>query len=160
MSTVYERNRSLSELQWIMTARKIRIEIDQIAHSEKVIPKSWRFTHAVRLCDIAADLVHHTRAAYDRYPSSALALRERKHFVQLAIDDCYYLVDDLQNLKDVGLPINLNRFERIAELLDQEIGLLKGLKRNARLTGSKTVEERMAKLEMELADLQALKDGE
>lgn len=49
MSGVYKRNRTESELQWVMTARKIRIEIDQLAHSEKVIPKSWRFTHALRL---------------------------------------------------------------------------------------------------------------
>ena len=158
MSGVYKRNRTESELQWVMTARKIRIEIDQLAHSEKVIPKSWRFTHALRLCEEAASLVHNVRAAYNRYPSTALAVRERKHYLQLAIDDCTYLVEDLQELRDVGLPINLNRFDTIAGLLSDEIALLKNRKNGTRLTGKASPEERMARLEMELADLRGMVD--
>jgi hypothetical protein len=160
MSGVYVRNRSLSELQWIMTAKEIRKEIDQIAHSEKVIPKSWRFTHALPLCEEAKNLVHHTRRAYDRYPNTAKNVRERKEFLTLALDDCYDLVDDLQELKDVGLPINLNRFKKVADMLDAEIGMLKGLRKNTRLTGKAPVEERIAKLEMQLADLRGLEADE
>ena len=160
MSGVYERNRSMSELQWVMTARKIRVEIDQIAHSEKVVPKSWRFTHAVPLCKAAKNLVHHTRRAYNRYPSTAKNVRKRKKFLKKVIDDCYDLVDDLQELKDAGLPVNLNRLKKVADMLEEEIGLLKGLKKNTKLTGKASIEERMAKLEMELEDLRKLRDGE
>lgn len=153
MSGVYEKDRSLSEPQWVMTARIIRVEIDQLAHSDKVIPKSWRFTHAVPLCEEARSLVFHVRAAYRRYPNTARLLLQRKDYFKLALDDCDDLVEDLQELKDCGLPINLNRFDRIAGLLNDEIALLTTKYKNAKLIGGKSVEERIAKKEIELAEL-------
>ena len=160
MSGVYEKDRTLSPLQWMTTARDIRVEIDQIAHSDKIIPKSWRFTHAVPLCKSAKRLVRHTRKAYNRYPNTAKNVRKRKKFLQKAIDDCFDIVDDLQELKDVGLPINLNRFKKVADMLEAEIGLLRGVKNNTRLTGKAPIGERISKLEMELADLRKIEaDG-
>ena len=156
MSGVYERNRDMSRFQWVYDARQIRHEVDRLARSEKVIPKSLRFSHGLRLCDHAARLVECCRKAYDRYPSTARLVLERKHWMQEAIDECWMIVEDLQNLRDEGFPVDLNMFDRVAGLLDEEITLLAKWRNNTKLTGKAPIEERMALKEAEIDDLRAL----
>ncbi len=57
----------------------------------------------------------------------------------------------------VDSPINLNRFENIAEMLEKEIALLRATKNGARLTKD-TVGERISQLELELAELKRLNE--
>ena len=156
MSGVYERNRSTSALEWMTCAREIRKEINRLVRSEKVVFKSQRFTFGTSLFEIARDLTRHTRAAYDRYPNTPRSVLERKHYLQLAIDDCYYLEEELQFLKEDNEQLNLNRLAAIADLLEMELGELKKAKNNTRLTGKQTVDARIEKLEAELADLKEL----
>ena len=156
MSTVFQRNRDMSKLEWVWCAREIRHEVDSIARSDKIIPKSARFTHATKLCDHAASLVYNVRRAYLRYPNTPRGVVERKRYFQEAIDDCWFIVEDLQNVKDEGYPINLNRFERVAELLDKEIRILTSWKRNTKLTGKATIEQRIEQKQLEIAALQDL----
>jgi len=82
--------------------------------TEKIIPKVARFTHATRLCDHAAALAYDVRRAYNRYPNTPQGVMERKRYFQKALDDCWFIVEGLQNIKDEGYPINLNRFDRVA----------------------------------------------
>jgi hypothetical protein len=156
MSGVFQRNRDMSKLEWVNTAREIRHEVDSLARSEKIIPKAARFTHATRLCDHAAALAYDVRRAYNRYPNTPQGVIDRKRYFQEAIDDCWSIVEDLQNLKDEGYPINLNRFDRVAELLDKELRILTSWKRNTKLTGKATLEQRMEQKQLELASLQEL----
>lgn len=159
MSGVYERNRSTSPLEWVAKARVIRREVNAIVRSEKIIHKSMRFTYGVGLFEMARDLSRHTRAAYDRYPSTPRGVLERKHYLQLAIDDCYYIVDELQSIRDDGYDINLNRLASIAELLDEEIAMLKNVKNNTKLTGKLTLDARIERAEQELADLREIAEA-
>lgn len=159
LSGVYERNRSTSPLEWVACAREIRKEINKLMRSEKVVFKSMRFTYGTSLFEMARDLTRHTRAAYDRYPNTPRGVLERKEYLQLAIDDCYYLAEELQFLKEDNESLNLNRLTTIADLLDKEIGILKNTKNNTRLTGKQTVDARIEKLEAELADLKELEQS-
>ena len=118
-----------------------------------------RFTYGTSLFETARDLTRHTRAAYDRYPSTPRGVLERKRYLQLAIDDCYYLEEELQFLKEDNDQLNLNRLTAIADLLNKEIGILKNTKNNTRLTGKQTVDARIEKLEAELADLKKLAES-
>ncbi len=156
MSGVYERNRNMSPLEWMVCAREIRKEINRLVRSEKVVFKSMRFTFGASLFEMARDLTRHTRAAYDRYPNTPKGVLERKQYFQLAIDDCYYLEEELQFLKEYNASLNLNKLVTIADLLDKEIGILKKTKNNTRLTGKQTVDMRIEKLEMEIADLKEM----
>ena len=63
---------------------------------------------------------------------------------------------DMQCLMDMGLPVNANRFEALADMVEEEIGLLKGARKNVRVTGSKTTADRIAEAEAELERLRAL----
>lgn len=158
MSGVFERNRDMSKVEWVWCAREIRHEVDRLARSEKVIPKSLRFSHGLRLCDHAAGLVSAVRSAYLRYPNTATGVIERKRYLQEALDECWMIVEDLQNLKDEGFPVNLNDTDRVVDLLDHEVSLLRSWKNNTRLTGKAPIEERIAKKQAELDELRALSD--
>lgn len=96
MSGVYERNRSQSALEWVKTAHDICNEVDDLCKSEKVITKSRRITFGIRLFDYATSLSEHVRCAYNRYPNTPKGVRDRKDYLQLAIDDCYHIEDLLQ----------------------------------------------------------------
>ncbi len=156
MSGVFERNRDMSRVEWVWTAREIRHEVDSLAKSEKVIPKAARFTHATRLCEHGANLVYEVRRAYLHYPNTPRGVIDRKKYFQRAIDNCWFIVEDLQNIKDEGYPVNVNRFDRIADLLDKEIRLLTSWKRNTKLTGKATIEQRIEQKQLEIAALQDL----
>ena len=155
MSGVYERYRNISDKEFFKNAIDIRVEITKLMASDKVVPKSYRLMSAVPTVATARELVNNIETANAFYPNTAYNVQQRRHYLTLAIANCYHLVQDLQTLKDIGLPINLNRFERVAELIEKEIALLRATKKAVKLTGD-TVEQRIAKLELELDGLRGL----
>ena len=157
MSGVYERYRSLSDKEFFKNAISIRVEITRLMASDKVVPKAYRLMSAVPTVATARELVNNIETANAFHPNTAHGVLQRKHYLTLAIANCYHLVQDLQTLKDIGLPINLNRFENIAEMLEKEIALLRATKNGARLTKD-TVGERISQLELELAELKRLNE--
>ena len=70
--------------------------------------------------------------------------------------NCEQLMLDMQCLMDIGLPVNANRFEELAAMVEEEIKLLKGARKNVRVTGKKSTEERIAEAEAELERLRSL----
>ena len=66
--------------------------------------------------------------------------------------------EEIPNLviMDIGLPVNANRFEALAGMVEEEIKLLKGARKNVRVTGKKTTDERIAEAEAELERLRSL----
>ena len=52
--------------------------------------------------------------------------------------------------------MNANRFEGLAAMVEEEIKLLKGARKNVRVTGKKSTEERIAEAEAELERLRSL----
>ena len=70
--------------------------------------------------------------------------------------DCEQLMLDMQCLMDIGLPVNANRFEALAGMVEEEIKLLKGARKNVRVTGKKTTDERITEAEAELERLRSL----
>lgn len=156
MSGVYESDRSPSAQDHMALARQIRIEVTSLMSSDNVVPKRKRFLVAVPTVETARNLTYHMEAAEGFYPSTAHGVIWRKHYLTLAIADCHQLVQDLQLLPDMGMPVNVNRFENIANLLEKEIDTLKTRRHNTKLTGKKSPSEKIAKLQAELAELYEL----
>ena len=67
--------------------------------------------------------------------------------------DCEQLCLELQSLIDMGLSIDINKIEPIIDMVEREIALLKGARKNVRLVGKQTVEEKIRDAEEELARL-------
>ena len=155
MSEVHARSRSLSQYEFYNTALKIYVEVSRLAHSDKVIPKSWRFTHALPLVELARSLVRNINRADQFYPNTAHNVQKRRDHLTLAVADAEQLVIELGLLPQL-LPVAVSRFQRVADLVESEIGLLKGARKNVRLVGRQSVEQRIAGLEEQIAELRAL----
>ena len=163
MSGVYQRNREVSEYKFFTQAIAIRVEVNKLMASSSVVPKAYRLLNAVPTVETARSIVYNVNRADCFYPNSSFNALERKRYLTLAIADCEQLMLDMQCLmdiglpvNDIGLPVNANRFEELAAMVEEEIRLLKGARKNVRVTGKKSTEERIAEAEAELERLRSL----
>ena len=154
--SVLRKDRNVSDREFIKNAISIRNEVTRLMASQKVVPKSYRLLCAVPAVETAKSLVDNVIRADTFYPNTAHGVVYRKHYLTLAIADCYRIMQDMQSLKDIGLPINVNVFENLADMVDREIGLLKGTRKSARLAKSAPIEEQVERARMELAELEEL----
>ena len=146
MSGVYQRNREVSEYKFFTQAIAIRVEVNKLMASSSVVPKTYRLLNAVPTVETARSIVYNVNRADCFYPNTSFNALERKRYLTL----------DMQCLMDIGLPVNANRFEELAAMVEEEIKLLKGARKNVRVTGKKSTEERIAEAEAELERLRSL----
>ncbi len=156
MSGVYQRNREVSEYKFFTQAIAIRVEVNKLMASSSVVPKAYRLLNAVPTVETARGIVYNVNRADCFYPNTSFNALERKRYLTPAIADCEQLMLDMQCLTDIGLPVNANRFEALAGMVEEEIKLLKGARKNVRVTGKKTTDERIAEAEAELERLRSL----
>ena len=156
VSGVYQRNREVSEYKFFTQAIAIRVEVNKLMASSSVVPKTYRLLNAVPTVETARSIVYNVNRADCFYPNTSFNALERKRYLTLAIADCEQLMLDMQCLMDIGLPVNANRFEELAAMVEEEIRLLKGARKNVRMTGKKSAEERIAEAEAELERLRSL----
>ena len=156
VSGVYQRNREVSEYKFFTQAIAIRVEVNKLMASSSVVPKAYRLLNAVPTVETARCIVYNVNRADCFYPNTSFNALERKRYLTLAIADCEQLMLDMQCLMDIGLPVNANRFEELAAMVEEEIKLLKGARKNVRVTGKKSTEERIAEAEAELERLRSL----
>ena len=156
MSEVHARNRNVSQFEFYNTALDIFVEVSKLAHSDKVIPKAWRFTHAQPLVGMARSMVYNINRADQFYPNTAHNVIQRRDYLTLAVADAEQLAIEFGLLPKMGLPVNMNRFEAIADMIEREIALLKGARKGVRLTGRQSIDQRIAGLEEQIAELRAL----
>lgn len=129
-----------------------------VASYSIAFPKTYAGPPLAR-CRIALTgrgIVYNVNRADCFYPNTSFNALERKRYLTLAIADCEQLMLDMQCLMDIGLPVNANRFEELAAMVEEEIRLLKGARKNVRVTGKKSTEERIAEAEAELERLRSL----
>ena len=154
MSSVLQRKRSVSDREFYKNAIDIRVELTRLACSESAVPKRYRVILGAPMVETAKSLVDNIAKAEEFYPNTAHGVLYRRHYLTLAIADCHRIVQDVQTLKDIGLPVNLNRLTDLADMIDREIALLKGTRKSVRLTGSVPIEERIAQARANLAELE------
>lgn len=144
------------EYKFFTQAIAIRVEVNKLMASSSVVPKAYRLLNAVPTVETARSIVYNVNRADCFYPNTSFNALERKRYLTLAIADCEQLMLDMQCLMDIGLPVNANRFEELAAMVEEEIRLLKGARKNVRVTGKKSAEERIAEAEAELERLRSL----
>ncbi len=136
MSGVPERLRNLSSFEFYNTAVELRVEVLGIITSS-AIPKSHRFTFAVPMAETARSVVYNIVKGQAFYPSSPENVAARKRHYTLAIADCEQLYQDAQAYLEMyrrkGDIQHAGAFERMAELVDSEVKLLKGARSGVKL---------------------------
>jgi len=124
LSGVYKRNRSLSSCQFYMGSVKVRAEVIRLSASN-AIPKSQRFTFVQPMCMSARDAVYNIVRSNAFYPNTDENVYWRKYYLTLAIADLNMLLQDMQCLLVSGSNVSPSRLERIVEMIDDEVVLLK-----------------------------------
>ena len=156
MSNVYQRKRSISEYEFFNTALKVKVEANRIALNESIIPKRYRLTNGLPLVDMARSAVYNINRADQFYPNSSFNVLQRRKYLSLAIADCEQLCLELQSLLEMGRPIDVAKLEPLIDLVEQEVALLKGARKNVKLVGKQSVEDKIRDAEQELDRLRGL----
>ena len=75
--TVLARKRSLSRMEFFIKAQAIYAETARLAHKESVVPKSYRFTFGVPMCNAALSMVENIERSDAFYPNTSWGVIER-----------------------------------------------------------------------------------
>lgn len=167
MSGVYARKRSLSEYEFYNLAIGIKVGINKLAMRESVIPKRYRFTNAIPLIDMSRSAVYNITRSDEFYPNTSSNVQKRREYLTLAVADMKMLCIELQTLVEMGRSddpssppvinaIDINKLEPFIDMAEREIALLKGARKNVKLLGKQTVEDRIRAAEDELERLRGL----
>lgn len=89
MSNVYKRFRGETEIQFIMTALDLQVEITKYVISRKYIPKAARLIVGLPLVEKIDEMVDNITFANSIYPKTQTELDLRKEYQQKAIINCY-----------------------------------------------------------------------
>ena len=153
--SVYEGDRSDSALKFYWNAIELRTEVNKFLVTNQV-PKSWRFMLSVPTAETARSVVYNINRAEQFFPNSSYNVLERRKYYSLAIADCEQIMQDLQCMIDMGAPINVSHLERLIDKADEEIRLLKGVRKSTRLRGNPDTQQLIADAEAELERLRSL----
>ncbi len=155
MSSVYERNRSVSNFDFYTDSLAIRVEVNRIA--AKGIDKTYRFILGVPMAQTAYSLVHNINRADSFYPNTTINVQERRKYLTLAVADCEQLCLDLQCAIDMGQPVKVSKLEDLIALVEKTIAEIKGARKKVKLITKEPLEHRIEAAE---AELQRLRDIE
>ena len=153
MSSVYERNRSVSAFDFYTDSLDIRVEVNRLA--AKGIDKTYRFILGVPMAQTAYSLVHNINRADSFYPNTTINVQERRKYLTLAVADCEQLCLDLQCAIDMGQPVKVSKLEDLIALVEKTIAEIKGARKKVKLITKEPLEHRI-----EAAELQRLRDIE
>lgn len=155
MSSVYERNRSVSNFDFYTDSLAIRVEVNRIA--AKGIDKTYRFILGVPMAQTAYSLVHNINRADSFYQNTTINVQERRKYLTLAVADCEQLCLDLQCATDMGQPVKVSKLEDLIALVEKTIAEIKGARKKVKLITKEPLEHRIEAAE---AELQRLRDIE
>ena len=155
MSSVYERNRSVSNFDFYTDSLAIRVEVNRIA--AKGMDKTYRFILGVPMAQTAYSLVHNINRADSFYPNTTINVQERRKYLTLAVADCEQLCLDLQCAIDMGQPVKVSKLEDLIALVEKTIAEIKGARKKVKLITKEPLEHRIEAAE---AELQRLRDIE
>ena len=151
MSSVYERNRSVSNFDFYTDSLAIRVEVNRIA--AKGIDKTYRFILGVPMAQTAYSLVHNINRADSFYPNTTINVQERRKYLTLAVADCEQLCLDLQCAIDMGQPVKVSKLEDLIALVEKTIAEIKGARKKVKLITKEPLEHRIEAAEVELQRL-------
>ena len=153
---VSEREPTPAPLKFLELAHSLDMQATRAA--AVVIPKSYRFVLGVQMADAGNELARWADLSQEFYPSSALAVFERKRCISEAIVQAKTL-KRLTN-KAAGIAaISPDRFGGMLGDIEELIACARGLKKEARLKGEESVEDAIRWHKAQLAALDTLQSG-
>ena len=133
MSNVYTRNRSATGIEYFDVGTDLYIELRKVLGNPNIFPKRTLYTDVVPILHLYDEMRKWVYKAQTRFPTDETELRRRKEYIQLAIEAGEALHGRIQDTVWVIDTVTPDRVEGVGQLLQQELGLLRGWKRNSKI---------------------------
>ena len=137
MSNVYTRNRKVTGKEYYDIATDFYIELRRITGNPKIFPKRTLYTDIVPMINSYHEMRNYLTKAETRFPVDEYSLKMRKEYLQRAIEAGETLFTQLQDCVWAIESVTPDRVEQAGKLLIQELKLIRGLKKNAKIQHSK-----------------------
>jgi len=137
MSNVYTRNRKVTGKEYYDIATDFYIELRRITGNPKIFPKRTLYTDIVPMINSYHEMRNYLTKAETRFPVDEYSLKMRKEYLQRAIEAGETLFTQLQDCVWAIESVTPDRVEQAGKLLIQELKLIRGLKKNAKIQQSK-----------------------
>jgi len=137
VSNVYTRNRQPTGREYYDVATDFYIELRRITGNTNIFPKRTLYTDVVPMINSYHEMRNYMTKAETRFPVDEYSLKVRKEYIQRAIEAGETLFTQLQDCVWAIESVTPDRVEQAGILLAQELKLLRGLKKNAKIQKSK-----------------------
>ena len=133
MSNVYTRYRKPTGIEYFDVATDLYIELRRVTGNPNIFPKRTLYTDVVPMLALFRKMRNYIAAAHSRFPTAEEQLNKRKEYIQLAIEAGEALHVFIQDCVWGIESVTPDRMEHAGDLLQQELGLLRGWKRNSKI---------------------------
>lgn len=137
MSNVYVKNRNATGKEYYDVATRLYCELRRITGNPNIFPKRTLYTDIVPMIQSFKEMRKYTTKAETRFPTDERSLKIRKEYLQLAIEAGEDLFTQMQDCVWTIDSVTPDRVEQFGQLLVQELKLLRGLKKNAKIQKTK-----------------------
>lgn len=133
MSNVYSRNRKETGLEYFDVGTELMIELRRVTRNQKVFPKRTFFTDVLPILKLFDEMRSYIYAAQSRFPTDEDSLKVRKEYIQRAIEAGEKLHGRVQDSVWAIETVTPDSVEKVGQLLQRELGLLRGWKRSSKI---------------------------
>lgn len=133
MSNVYTRFRQKTGLEYFDVGTDLLIELRRVTGNQKIFPKRTLYTDVVPILRLFDEMRAWMYAAQTRFPTDEKNLEIRKEYIQKAIEAGEKLHGRIQDTVWAVETVTPDSVEQVGQLLQSELGLLRGWKRNSKI---------------------------
>lgn len=133
MSGIFKRCRDATGLEFWDCAVEIAKELTRFLMCDKNVPKSYRYVYAIPIIHLTQDLRRAIVSANTVFPNNEHDLQRRKDLQQDAININETIIQALQDMLEVLTNIDVDKLDRVGDLLIQESALLKAWRKSSKL---------------------------
>lgn len=137
MSSVYARNRALSELQFYKTGQELQTAITKFVMNEKRLPKKWRNNIGNKLISTVDSMMDNIIAANSIFPTDEDLLKRRSLYQTYANNNCFQIQNQLIRMYNCVPTVTLKSLMNIIKLLHHEKNLIKNWKKSNKIMNVK-----------------------
>lgn len=133
MSGVHLRDRKTTDVQYVVTARNLRIELTKFLRNQHNIPKADRYLIAMPIIEKARELSLSCTAANAVFPVNEVTLNKRKNYLIDAWVAAQQLQEDLIVCIETVQTANISKLSAVIEQLGKLCALILAAKKSAKI---------------------------
>ena len=140
MSNVFRRFREPTGLEFWDNAVEIDRQLFSLLNNEKNVPKRYRYIFTIPILnkmDREWDWIVAAQSLYPEGPNAERILEQKKDALQNAVNANEAIIQALQRMIYKMPNVDINKMDRLGELLERESNLLRSTKNGCKIMKSK-----------------------